>query len=283
MSTLSLLATDTLSGVAVTRYRLDDAEPATYTAPLPITTEGTTRVTYWSVDVAGNVEDTGAALVRVDATPPTSMADVDTAWHDGPRQLSITASDALSGIGAILYSVNGSPEATYTGPVTISDSGENAVTWRAIDAVGNAEELHAALVKVDPDAPVTASDTDGAWHDAPVTVTLTATDALSGVADTFYRVSDGPVLPYSAPFTIETPGENELSFWSVDTAGNTEATRSATVRVDLAAPVTASDADRPGTRRRLPSRSSRRPGSGVRDTFLRSTALLLPPTPHRSP
>ena len=104
--------------------------------------------------------------MRVDATPPTSTADVDTAWHDGPQQVTITAADALSGIGAILYSINGSPEATYTGPVTISDSGENAVTWRAIDAVGNANRCTPRR-KVDPDAPATESDADESWHDAP--------------------------------------------------------------------------------------------------------------------
>ena len=35
-------------------------------------------------------------------------------------------------------------------------------------------------------------DYDGLWHTSNFTITLTATDDLSGVAETYYKINDGP-------------------------------------------------------------------------------------------
>lgn len=63
------------------------------------------------------------------------------------------------------------------------------------------------------------------------TVTLSAVDSQSGVVSTSYRVNGASFQPYTAPFAVSTPGANLIEFFSVDAAGNTEATRSLVVKV----------------------------------------------------
>jgi predicted lactoylglutathione lyase len=55
-------------------------------------------------------------------------------------------------------------------------------------------------------------------------VTLTASDNLSGVASTTYSLDGGANTTYSAAFTVSTPGNHTLKFFSIDGAGNVEAT-----------------------------------------------------------
>ena len=56
--TVSLYAIDVGSGVAKTLYRLDSGAWTTYKAPFTVSALGTNTISYYSVDVAGNVEST---------------------------------------------------------------------------------------------------------------------------------------------------------------------------------------------------------------------------------
>jgi hypothetical protein len=83
--------------------------------------------------------------------------------------------------------------------------------------------------KVDKDAPITAAFLSGqqganGWYTGSVTVTLIATD-IDGPADiaaTSYRLDGGPVVAYTAPFTISSIGTHTIVFGSVDHALNAE-------------------------------------------------------------
>jgi hypothetical protein len=69
-------------------------------------------------------------------------------------------------------------------------------------------------------------DMSGSVYTTDVTVTLTATDAESGVNYTTYKVDDGTWTTYSAPFVVSGNGEHTVAFYSVDNAGNTETQKS---------------------------------------------------------
>ena len=72
-------------------------------------------------------------------------------------------------------------------------------------------------------------------------MTLAATDNTggSGVDYTEYRLAGAATWTrYSAPFTLSDDGSYTVEYRSVDKAGNTEATRSVTFRIDKAAPTT---------------------------------------------
>jgi parallel beta-helix repeat protein len=73
--------------------------------------------------------------------------------------------------------------------------------------------------------PITLDDYDCAWHNSDFTITLTATDYESGVAEIYYRINEEPVKAVSVdgqPFITTEGANNTLEYWSVDNAGNEE-------------------------------------------------------------
>jgi peptidoglycan/xylan/chitin deacetylase (PgdA/CDA1 family) len=94
----------------------------------------------------------------------------------------------------------------------------------------------------DVTAPVTvATGSDARWHRSAVTVTLSATDDESGVAATWFKVDDGAwqtgvTVVVAAPQNHRGDGEHTVAFYSVDNAGNTEAPKSTTVKIDTTPP-----------------------------------------------
>jgi hypothetical protein len=84
-ASITLTATDPepSSGIEFTRYCIDNANtcaPATdYSAPVSITTEGTSYLRYASKDVAQNLEDTKQAVVMLDKTPPIADIEISSA------------------------------------------------------------------------------------------------------------------------------------------------------------------------------------------------------------
>jgi hypothetical protein len=123
------------------------------------------------------------------------------------------------------------------------------VDFRSLDMAGNLEVTRTADFQVlfaDHEAPVTTPTVAvAAYYASPATISFTATDnGGSGVAHTYYSLAAGGANPQSGTsITVSTPGRHTLYFWSDDNRGNTETRKSRTFVVDLAAPVTTSDAD----------------------------------------
>jgi len=63
---------------------------------------------------------------------------------------------------------------------------------------------------------------DGEVYISDVTVMFSATDDISGVASTTYKLDDGLWTTYGDPFLVSTEGSYILSFYSIDNAGNAE-------------------------------------------------------------
>jgi hypothetical protein len=89
---VTLSATDTQSGVASTSYSMNGGVWTRYTAPLSITTEGTSTILYRSIDKAGNTEATSSLTIKVDKTAPEAS----TTFDPVTQKLKITGSDNLS-------------------------------------------------------------------------------------------------------------------------------------------------------------------------------------------
>ena len=91
-------------------------------------------------------------------------------------------------------------------------------------------------------APVTTAASVGTtggngWFRSNASVSLSATDAGSGVNATFYRVgTSGGWLGYSSAFIISSDGNHTVQFYSVDNAGNIESVKNISVRIDRTAP-----------------------------------------------
>jgi len=113
--------------------------------------------------------------------------------------------------------------------------GTTTVTFTATDAAGNHATARSTITVVDRTAPVTVATAPAGWQKTDVTVTLSASDNLSGVNATYYRV-DGGAPQVGTSVTISADGTHTVEFWSEDNAGNPEAPKSVTVQIDKTAP-----------------------------------------------
>ncbi len=140
-------------------------------------------------------------------------------------------------------SFNGAAWEAYSGSVTPVVQGTNTLSFYSADSLGHKEATQTTTFKLDSVAPSTsiAGLPAGPASD-DVTFTLSATDGGSGVNATYYRIGSGAQELYSTTATITASGANELSWWSVDNAGNVETAHTATVTiVRPEPPVTTSD------------------------------------------
>jgi hypothetical protein len=250
--TFSLSAIDASSGVANSFYTVDGGAAQTYGGAVTLSTQGDHTVTYWSVDNAGNAETTNTTHVKLDSVKPSTTIATSPSSPDGSNswftQSSVTftlsASDASSGVGTTFYAVDGGSTQTYGGTVTLSTQGDHTVTYWSVDNAGNAETTNTTHVKLDSVKPSTTiatspSSPDGSnswFKQATVTFTLSATDANSGVASRLYTVDGGATQTYNGTVTLSSQGDHTVTYWSVDNAGNNEATSTTHVKLDNVAP-----------------------------------------------
>ncbi|MFC2413905.1 MAG: OmpL47-type beta-barrel domain-containing protein, partial [Bacteroides sp.] len=166
-------------------------------------------------------------------------------------KFSLHASDAVSGVEVIYYSLNGEGFQKYEGTINLTKEGRNEVRYCAEDRVGNREELHFFWVDMDVTAPTTQSEIMGVVLGKDNTVTpqtqirLEARDALSGVRSTRYRIDSGRWQEYSAQARITmkqlADGNHLLEFYSTDLLGNTEEIQKVSFYLDAIPPITISD------------------------------------------
>lgn len=191
------------------------------------------------------------------AVPGVPSPTVATSWIGVERStkdalVELKATDAAADT-IIQYTVDGGPLkkalGNYGAVITIPRNQEKTfrLEWSARDVVGNTEPTQTAYATVDLYAPTTTVTFARGWQKASVTVTMTATDSMSGVRTTYYRTSTDNGLnwssdkTYSAPFQVTAAGTTLLQSWSVDNAGHVEAKKQDSVQIDLQAPVTTVD------------------------------------------
>jgi hypothetical protein len=109
-------------------------------------------VTYRAFDKAGNVSQDQTVTVEVveppgdDTTPPEASASVDGEQNEagaylGMATVTLTATDAGSGVNRIEYALNGGAFTEYTDPVMLHGAGDYTVGYRATDNAGNSSEV----------------------------------------------------------------------------------------------------------------------------------------------
>ncbi|MEU4641406.1 family 16 glycoside hydrolase [Micromonospora sp. NPDC023814] len=252
-ATVTLSATDTESGVDRIEYSLDGQPYATYTAPVAVTQPGQHTLSYRATDKAGNTsaaQSVSFTVVRPpepDTTPPTASAAVtgerdDNGAYVGSATVTLSATDTESGVDRIEYSLDGAAYAGYSAPVTVNQSGQHTLSYRATDKAGNTSAAQSvSFTVVQPPAPDTTPptatatvsgqrDSAGAYVGA-ATVTISATDAGTGVDRIEYSLDGQPYAAYSAPVTVNQVGQHTVGYRATDKAGNTSTPQSVSFTV----------------------------------------------------
>jgi peptidoglycan/xylan/chitin deacetylase (PgdA/CDA1 family)/archaellum component FlaF (FlaF/FlaG flagellin family) len=248
---VGLTATDTGgSGVRAIRYTTDGSDPTTsngtdYSAPFSLS--GTATVKYRAFDNAGNAEPVNSALIRVDTNPPSSSikcngGSCSNAYFKPGASVTITATDADSGVASIRYTTDGTTPTSSTGTVysgSFSVSSTTTVKYRAFDNAGNAEAVNSQLVQIDATSPTASLTSPNAGALVSGTVSLSASASDNVAVDHVDFLVDGQTVgaassaPYSFGWDSRTVGDGShtLAAKAVDSAGNSTTSSSVSVTV----------------------------------------------------
>lgn len=179
-----------VSGISKTEYRLNGSGDW-LTEPI-LMTDGVYEIEYRSTDGAGNVEATKTATVKVDTTPGEVTAilpqpDGDNGWYTTDPQIGFSATDNLSGVNRIEYTIGDNGAwTTYTGPFPAPCGCK--IRYRVIDEAGNESDPQELELNIDKTAPTLNLRIDPAdlWPPnhkyVPIRVTVEASDDESGLA-----------------------------------------------------------------------------------------------------
>lgn len=250
--TATVVAGDATSGLDATYYLAGNSGYVRYTGPFTVEAQGLNSVAAYAVDVAGNAAPVQSAQVKIDSTPPVTTItlrgqEASNGWFAGPVEVELRATDAVSGVARVEFSLDGGAFVDYTGPFNVTGDAAHELRARARDVAGNVEVARVALVRIDTVAPLnttlmingTLGNAD--WYRSPVTLTFTASDATSGIR--IVRVSTDGGQTYAefagaGPHAVElnTSGTYALAWQAHDVSGLAEASRSGSVKLDLLAP-----------------------------------------------
>jgi parallel beta-helix repeat protein len=249
---VTLSATDEGSGVESTWYKLDSNSWQEYTEGFIVPTDGIHTLLFYSTDHAGNSETTNEEQLKIDQTPPVTTAALnpstpngDNGWYVSIVTITLLATDTDSGVGSTWYKVDSSYWQLYSTPFTVSSEGQHTVQYYSYDEAGNQEVSNSVSFKIDTIAPTTTHTLYGligsqGWYVTNVTITLSANDVTSGLNYIMYKLDTGSWTVYTGSLVVTTDGNYTLYYYSVDLAGNTEATKQVVFRIqhDVTPPVT---------------------------------------------
>jgi hypothetical protein len=196
-----------------------------------ISAEGSTTVTFFAVDHAGNQEVPHTITVRIDRTPPSvTCGSPDGLWHASDVTIACTASDSLSGLASLAdanfnltTSVPAGTEtaSAFTNSRTVFDIAGNGTTQGPIGP--NMVDKKPPTIIINQPMPTQYV------HSATLTLNYTVTDGGSGVS-TFTPTMNGSTtvggsgLPSGQMINLLTTlalGPNTFAITATDKVNNT--------------------------------------------------------------
>lgn len=158
----------------------------TYTGPFTVSGDGSHVVQFGSKDNSGgylgdngNFEATKAITVNIDTTPPHTTASLSGTSQGGsylaPVQVTLAASDTLSGVSSTQYQIDGGTSQTYGGPFSVSAPGAHTVSFHSTDVAGNAETTQSTSFTIASAATATPTSTSVSVTSTPTQTPVPAT------------------------------------------------------------------------------------------------------------
>jgi Big-like domain-containing protein len=242
------------SGVAEVRWRVDNgaitAGPTGFTQAT-VTGTGPHTLETMVVDVAGNGVWRSES-VNIDKVAPTNTTTVPSGPVPNPLSVSVTGTDAHSGVDHVQWKVdNGSFQTGASGDTAaIAGNGAHTLVTRIYDMAGNVTERTDTItidISLNNDTTAPTDTTPVAltgWSADPVTVHIRATDAGVGMDAVQWRLPGKPIETRSGDhfdLTFTEEGVYKLETRGRDLAGNVSAWNLQIVRLDFTVPADTTD------------------------------------------
>jgi hypothetical protein len=210
------------------------------------------------------MEGNNSATVKIDGTAPVTtaaglQASPTTGWTNGQTGYCVfTTTDATSGFKRLDGSIDVSGSFSFGvsgGTVSTTTPGSHPITFYATDVAGNVEATKSGYLNYDPTAPradaqISAPAAPGAsgWYTSgPVTLVVSGSDAVSGVALRQYRVAGAASwTTYTGPVALP-QGTTTYEYRVLDAAGNTSTIGTIGASVDTQAPTTTAPVGAPAS------------------------------------
>ena len=247
--TVTLSATDDLSGVLAIHFQLDGGVWQTYSGAVVVQGEGAHTVGYYATDNSGNNEAIRTASANIDTVAPSSAVQVQgtrapDGSYIGSANITLAATDASSGVQTVQYRLDGGAWHSYSGVVLLSGNGQHAIDYAATDVAGNVEATKSSVVRISASVgspPVTTMNVIGTlgangWYVSDITITLQASSPSGAALTTAYSVDAGGWTTYTQSFVVS-EGRHTLAYQSLDAAGYVETVHSSEIDVDLTNPI----------------------------------------------
>ena len=223
---------------------------------LPAEQNGIRKLEFWTEDFSGNVSAHDTMTIAVDSTSPEVgrfvaitpagvVAPDGTPWWNTDISVKYAFSDNLAAndditltpdlrtpppenYGIVIVGSGNAEGVDLTASIGLEDLATNFAEYILRDLMEN-------QFNIDRSAPITTPRvgplpggpplTNNQVFTSGPTFTLNATDALSGVSGSFYRLDEGPTEQYDGTPIVVGPtdwGPHTLEFWSIDVATNEE-------------------------------------------------------------
>lgn len=223
------------SGVSKTEYSLDNGLSwIQYSNPFTFSNEGSTTISYRSIDKAGNIEQTNNQMIQIDKTAPSISGAATTSpnamdWYKSDVTIQFTASDAGSGIDTI------TPDTTIS-----TEAASQSVSGTATDKAGNSASATVSGINIDKTIPsiiISSPEAKDYLKSGSLTLNFAASDILSGIDSiTFSLDSTSVINGQVIDLSTLTIGQHTLTVNAIDKAGST-ATKSVTFNLIGTIPV----------------------------------------------
>jgi hypothetical protein len=163
-------------------------------------------------------------------------------WLTGVYTVTLAGSDAESGVAHMQYCVDGGTATDIANgtPISLNTSGVYTLITRAVDVAGNASPWRPETVSIDMSPPTDTTDSGTlSWTQTTRTVTVSATDPVSGVDHIEWQLDGGSIHTdvNNTDVAIVSDGAHTLRTRAVDVAGNASLWADHTVRVDTVDPI----------------------------------------------
>ncbi|MFA6093804.1 MAG: hypothetical protein WCU88_09605 [Elusimicrobiota bacterium] len=248
---LSFISTDTASGVASTRYRIDDASETVYASTFSLAS-GTHTLSFRSMDNVLNEETLHTLLIDVklpDSTPPslsllpmhkstiTTATPLIAAFYSDESGIAASSLHlTLDGMDVTTQAVIGTSSACLI-PAAVLSQGTHTFLAEIADMAGNRAKASSSFFLDSLPPLTTLLVNDMAVSSGSVVIVSTdalgfvAVDAGAGLAETRYSLDGSTTETVFASTFCLPAGIHALAFHSIDRTGNVESLRTVSLAV----------------------------------------------------